>query len=99
MNVYLDESGDLGFTFDKPYRIGSSSRYLAIAFLLVPKELSHLPKRVVKKLYKGRKHPTSKELKGPDLTSEDKMFLANRIAGLLTNHPNGKMANSLLGID
>lgn len=55
MNLYIDESGDLGFTFDKPYRIGGSSRYLTIAFLLVPKELSHLPKRVVKKLYKGRK--------------------------------------------
>jgi hypothetical protein len=90
MNVYLDESGDLGFTFDKPYRIGGSSRYLTIAFLLVPKELSHLPKRVVKKLYKRKKHPTSKELKGPDLNPEDRIFLANRIADLLTNHPSIK---------
>ena len=87
MNVYIDESSDLGFTFDKPYRIGGSSRYLTIAFLLVPKELSHLPKRVVKKLYKRKKHPTSKELKGPDLTSEDRIFLANKIADLLNNHP------------
>ncbi|MEE8430337.1 MAG: hypothetical protein V3S16_03735 [Candidatus Desulfatibia sp.] len=53
MNLYIDESRDLGFTF-KPRGKGSS-RYLTIAFLLVPKELSHLPKRVVKKLYKGRK--------------------------------------------
>ena len=41
MNLYLDESGDLGFTFDKPNRYGGSSRHLTIAILLTPKELSH----------------------------------------------------------
>jgi hypothetical protein len=49
MNVYLDESGDLGWTFDKPYRHGGSSRYLTISVLIVPKDLSHLPKRILKK--------------------------------------------------
>ncbi|MBW2014488.1 MAG: DUF3800 domain-containing protein [Deltaproteobacteria bacterium] len=87
MNLYLDESGDLGFTFDKPYRYGGSSRHLTIAFLLVPKELSHLPKRIVKKLYQRKKQPTSKELKGPDLIPRDRLFLANKIVNLLDNHP------------
>jgi len=87
MNLYFDESGDLGFTFDKPYRYGGSSRHLTIAFLLAPKELSHLPKRIVKKLYQRKKQPTSKELKGPDLIPGDRLFLANKIVTLLANHP------------
>ncbi len=87
MNLYLDESGDLGFTFDKPYRYGGSSRHLTIAILLVPKELSHVPKRIVKKLYQRKKQPTSRELKGPDLIPGDRLFLANKIVSLLANHP------------
>ena len=87
MNLYLDESGDLGFTFDKPNRYGGSSRHLTIAILLTPKELSHLPKRIIKKLYQRKKQTTSKELKGPELTSKDRLFLANKIVTLLTNHP------------
>ncbi len=87
MNLYLDESGDLGFTFDRPYRYGGSSRHLTIALLLVPKELSHLPKRIVKKLYQRKKQPTSKELKGREITSKDRLFLANKIVALLANHP------------
>jgi len=37
MNVYVDESGDLGWEFAQPFRQGGSSRYLTIASLLVPK--------------------------------------------------------------
>jgi hypothetical protein len=79
INLYLDESGDLGLTFDKPYRYGGSSRHLTIAFLLVPKELSHLPKRIVKKLYQRKKQPTSKELKGSEITSKDSLFISLQI--------------------
>ena len=49
--VFLDESGDLGFDFTKPYRVGGSSRFLTIGSLCVPPAKKHLPKRVVKGLY------------------------------------------------
>ncbi len=78
MNVYLDESGDLGFTFNRPFRKGGSSRYLTIAFLLIPKKLSYLPKRIVKKIYKRKKQNTDVEIKGSELTSSDKIFFATR---------------------
>ena len=87
MNVFIDESGDLGFTFDRPYRFGGSSRYLTIAFLLVPEELSYLPKRIVRKLYQRKKQTTSAELKGPDLIAKDRVFIAKKVVNLLTNHP------------
>lgn len=35
ITVYLDESGDLGWKFDAPYRSGGSSRYLTIAAIAV----------------------------------------------------------------
>ena len=91
MNVYLDESGDLGFIFDKPYRKGGSSRYLTIAFLAIPKNLSFLTKRIVKDLYKRRKQPSSKELKGSQLTLDDKVFFSKKVVKLLTRQPKIKI--------
>ena len=49
--IYLDESGDLGFSFALPYRSGGSSRYLTIGSLCVPTAIKHAPKRLVRDLY------------------------------------------------
>jgi len=49
--LYLDEAGDLGWTFNAPYRKGGSSRYLTISALCVPENKRHLPKRMVRRLY------------------------------------------------
>ena len=87
MNVYVDESGDLGWNFDRPYRRGGSSRYLTIAFLLVPQELSHLPKRIIKRLYSKRKKSTKSELKGSNLKLAEKIYFANEVIKLLEKHP------------
>lgn len=87
MNVYLDESGDLGWTLDKPFGSGGSSRYLSIATLIVPKTISHLPKRIIKKTYKERKQHTSKELKGHELTKEERIKFAERVRSLVTREP------------
>jgi len=91
MIVYLDESGDLGFKFDNPYRKGGSSRYLTLTFLLIPKKLSYLPKRIVKKIYKKRNRKTSNELKGSDLTPSEQIFFANEVVKLLKKHPEIKI--------
>jgi len=87
MNVYLDESGDLGWNFDKPYRHGGSSRYLTISVLIAPKDLSHLPKRIIKKTYLQRNTPTSFEIKGKELTRDEKMKFSKRVIGLLNRNP------------
>ena len=91
MNVYIDESGDLGFSFKRPFRKGGSSRYLTIAFLLIPKNLSYLPKRIVKKLYKRKKQLTTVEIKGCDLTLNDKTFFASKVMDLLSKNPQIKI--------
>jgi hypothetical protein len=86
-NVYADESGDLGWIFDKPFREGGSSRYLTIAFLLCPSELTHLPKRVVKRLYEKRGQSPSQELKASQLKSDEREFFAASVVSLLQKHP------------
>ena len=90
MDLYLDESGDLGFRFDKPFRKGGSSRYLTFSFLLVPDQLAHLPKRLVRKLYRRKRQPAEVEIKGRDLTSGEKAYFAHQTADLLTQKPQMK---------
>jgi len=87
MNVYVDESGDLGWKFDKPFGQGGSSRYLTIAFLLVPKNLSYLPKRVVKGFYAKRRRSPRQELKGTDLTRSEQISFANEVVDVLKKNP------------
>lgn len=83
MNVYLDESGDLGWSLDKPYRDGGSSRYLTIAALIIPKTLAHLPKRIIRKTYKHKQLPSNEELKGHYLSGEETQRFVNKVIGLL----------------
>jgi hypothetical protein len=85
MNVYLDESGDLGWSFDKPYRHGGSSRYLTIASLIIPKTLIHKTKRIVRKVYAARNESTSEELKGKDLNKNEKMRFIKSVISLLSS--------------
>jgi len=64
MIIYLDESGELGWNFTKPYGFGGSSRFLSITFLIIPEEKRHLTKRIVRKVYRCENQRTDIELKG-----------------------------------
>lgn len=87
INVYADESGDLGWKFDQPYRQGGSSRFLTIAFLLCPSNLTHFPKRTIKRLYEKRGQSPSKELKANQLKSDELKFFATSTIDLVQKHP------------
>ena len=87
MQIYVSRNGDLGFSFDRPFRRGGSSRYLTITFLLVPKKLSHLPKRIVRKIFRKKKFGGDIDLKGARLTLSDKTFFAGKATDLLGRHP------------
>lgn len=87
MYIYCDESGDTGWTFDKPFLMGGSSHFLTISFLLIPRHLRHLPKRVVSDLYSHKKHLVSQELKGSHLSTDDERYLASRVVALLKSTP------------
>ncbi len=91
MNVYLDESGDLGWILDKPYRHGGSSRFLTIAFVCCPPEKKHLLRRVVVEVYKRKKADPKIEIKGSSLSIEDKVFFAEKVRKLVSMNPDIKI--------
>lgn len=87
MNIYLDESGDLGWVLNKPYRHGGSSRYMTIAFVACPNEKKHLLKRIVRKVYNRTKTDPKIELKGSALNVEDKKYFATEVRKLVSMNP------------
>src|ERR1019366_685993 len=84
--IYLDESGDLGWKFDAPYRAGGSSRYLTIGAACVPPEKKHIPKRVVKDLYKKFGWPFSAEIKWSDMPPEARKEFAVAAKSMCEKH-------------
>lgn len=87
MIIYVDESGDLGWKFDLPYRTGGSSRYLTITAVCVPPEKKHIPKRVIFDLYDTFKWPTSQEKKWVDMDAEERTEFARSCRTLRNKHP------------
>jgi hypothetical protein len=85
--VYLDESGDLGWTFTQPYNAGGSSRYLTIAAVCVPSEKKYVPKRVIKSLYEKFKWPTCNEKKWAGMAHEERHEFACAAHSMCDKHP------------
>lgn len=84
--IYLDESGDTGWSFDKPYGSGGSSRYLVIAALAVPQQLDHKPSRLLRNIYRHRGWGTHKEKKWVEMSPEARHDFSSQAAKLLTRH-------------
>lgn len=80
--IFLDESGDLGWKFDAPYREGGSSRHLTIGAVVVPDKDSHQPARVIRDLYTERKWTTAKEKKWTDMSDSARLDFATKALAL-----------------
>ena len=85
-HVYIDESGDLGFTFANPFRFGGSSRYLTIACYLCPESHSKYSKRRAKSFKKAIGLSPQDELKGSNLTAPQLNDFSQRVVDLVTQH-------------
>ena len=88
MIIYLDESGDLGWSFHAPYRAGGSSRYLTISSLVVSPDFREKPKRLIKRMYSKYNWPTSDEKKWSSMTPEERVYFASKAHELFLAHPN-----------
>ena len=86
MLIYSDESGDLGWTFDAPYRTGGSSRHLTIASLIVDESIKHIPKRLISELYNKFKWPTSIEKKWSDMITEERTYFSKGAVKIVDNN-------------
>lgn len=87
MKVYFDESGDLGWKFEKPYMHQGSSRFLTLAFLLCSNDEKKYPERLVKKFKKRYGLTRADELKGSRLKPSQREDFARRVFKLLETHP------------
>lgn len=91
-HIFLDESGDLGWKFDRPYRMGGSSRYLTIAALVVPQIKKHLPTRLIKQLYNQHNWQFKKEKKWVDMKPHERMGFVKKARFLAEQHKDIKYA-------
>jgi len=89
--VYQDESGDLGWRFDQPNRHGGSSRYLTIAFVVVPAAKKQQLWRLVKRIYAKYKLNPQVEKKGSSYSEEHAAYIAGRMVDLLNKHEDIKL--------
>ena len=84
-DVYFDESGDLGWTLDQPFRKGGSSQFFTIAYLILPTDKNKFINRFVKTFFKTR--GSNKEIKGADIRRGRAKVLSTRITAFLDMHP------------
>ena len=85
--LYLDESGDLGWTLDKPFRSGGSSQFLSIAYIIVPNEQIKYCNRVVRDIYTLFNVQSNVELKGTSMNEQQKLIAAGKIVKMLKDKP------------
>ena len=85
--IYLDESGCLGWILDKPYGKGGSSRFLVLAAVSIPFGCEIHVKRIIQHLYKKRDRSHRSELKSTDLNDSDRKRVALDIARVAEKHP------------
>ena len=81
-DVYFDESGDLGWKLDQPYRKGGSSQFFTIAYLLIPKDKNKYINRFIRKFHHDR-GGKEREYKGADFRLHRAKTIAHQIADLL----------------
>lgn len=86
MLIYLDESGDTGWSFDKPYGSGGSSRHLVITALAIPQHLDHKPAKLLRHIYRHRGWNSQKEKKWVAMSPAARSDFASQAAKLLTQH-------------
>jgi hypothetical protein len=86
-NIYLDESGDLGWKLNAPYRAGGSSRYLTIGYLVTPITHCDIPKRIVRHFYDHFRFNPRNEIKASDLKSHHKDYICREAVKMITKRP------------
>jgi hypothetical protein len=89
MRIYVDESGDLGWTLDRPFRQGGFSRYLTVACLVLPTTHYKRPRKVIARLY--RKYGWRAEKKAADATPAQKATFCQMAKALLQSYPEMKL--------
>jgi len=84
-DVYIDESGDLGWKLENEYRKDGSSNFFTIAYIILPTEKEKHIGRVIKKFHEDR-GGSDKEIKATQIRKGRAKSLSKRIAAFLDRH-------------
>lgn len=95
-HVYFDESGDLGWVLDMPYREGGSSRYFCITFVILPAEKEYLLSKFVRKIYKRYKLDPALEQKGMHFDDRFSVIVAGQIRKLINANNDIQLAYQII---
>jgi hypothetical protein len=94
--AFFDESGDLGWKFDAPYRAKGSSRYFVIASALGAGDVHRRLGKVVKQVWAHQKWTSKHEKKWVDMTDAARFNFAETVAKYVKEHPEDRLAVSVL---
>lgn len=83
---FLDESGDLGWTLDKPFGKGGSSQHLTIATISSEHESTKFVGRFMKETKKRFGFSAKQEMKWKDLSHEQRLVFSEQAAHLIRKH-------------
>ena len=86
-HIFLDESGDTGWSFALPYTRGGSSRYLVIAACSLPEPMVAKPEQLIRRLYKHRQWSKSTERKWSRMSPTARSAFASSAANLARDNP------------
>lgn len=85
MNIYIDESGDLGWKLDKPNRYGGSSKFITITGIIIAKEEEKYLSRFITEIYKKYKLTPNVEKKGANFIPEHSSFISSQLENKIIN--------------
>lgn len=96
ISAYFDESGDLGWKFDAPFRQGGSSRVFIIAGASGPDQAHRQFGKVIKKLWESQGWTTSKEKKWNNISDKAKLAFAELTAKFAEENSDVHLAVAVL---
>lgn len=79
MNIYIDESGDLGWKLDKPNRHGGSSRFITISGIIISKDEEKYVSRFITDIYKKYSLTPNIEKKGANFLPQHSSFITSHL--------------------
>jgi len=79
MLIFLDESGDLGWSFDKPHQKDGSSRFITIAGIAIEQNRLKFLNRFIDNLYERCHFAYDLEKKGSRFSNEEAASIVRRI--------------------
>lgn len=87
MIIFLDESGDLGWSFDKPFQRGGSSRYITIAGIAVEEKYLKQLMVNVHRMMNRHGFQLNTEIKGSMFSDNDATVIIRQCREILSNVP------------